>query len=223
MYYEIIGGSLIKFVCGLLLVGLLIFLPAGTVAYPCGWLLIGLLFVPMLIAGFVMLAKSPEFLKKRLDAKEKQATQKGVLAFSGLMFIGGFVVAGLDFRFGWSTMPTWVVITASVLFLVAYALYADVMRENAYLSRTIKVEEGQTVVDTGLYGIVRHPMYAVTILLFLMIPLVLGSWYALIVFAVYPVVISVRLKDEEDLLTKELPGYAAYKQKVKYRIIPFVW
>ena len=215
--------ALIKFACGVLLVGLLIFLPAGTLGYTYGWLLIGLLFTPMLIAGFVMLAKSPGFLKKRLDAKEKQTTQKGVLAFSGLMFIAGFVVAGLDFRFGWSSVPTWVVITASVLFLVAYVLYAEVMRENAYLSRTIKVEEGQKVVDTGMYGIVRHPMYAVTILLFLMIPLVLGSWYALIAFALYPAIIIVRLKDEEALLTRELPGYAEYKQKVKYRIIPFIW
>jgi protein-S-isoprenylcysteine O-methyltransferase Ste14 len=215
--------ALTKFACGLLLVGLLIFLPAGTLCYTHGWLFIGLLFVPMLVAGFIMMAKSPDFLKKRLDAKEKQATQKGVLAFSGLMFIAGFVVAGLDFRFGWSAMPSWVVITASVLFLVAYALYAEVMRENAYLSRTIKVEEGQTVVDTGLYGIVRHPMYAVTILLFLMIPLVLGSWYALIAFAFYPAIIIVRLKDEEALLTRELPGYEDYKKKVKFRIIPFIW
>lgn len=220
---KLLLEALIKFVCGLLMVGLLIFLPAGTFAYTYGWLFVGLLFVPMLIAGFVMLYKSPEFLKKRLDAKEKQATQKGVVAFSGLMFIIGFVVAGLDFRFGWSAMPAWVVITASVLFLVAYALYAEVMRENAYLSRTIKVEEGQTVVDTGMYGIIRHPMYAVTILLFLMIPLVLGSWYALIAFAFYPAVIIVRLKDEEDLLTRDLSGYREYKQKVKYRIIPFVW
>ena len=220
---KLVMEALTKFTCGLLLVGLLIFLPAGTLSYTYGWLFVGLLFVPMLIAGFVMLAKSPEFLKKRLDAKEKQGTQKGVVAFSGLMFIAGFVVAGLDFRFGWSTMPTWVVITASILFLVAYALYAEVMRENAYLSRTVKVEEGQTVVDTGLYGIVRHPMYAVTILLFLMIPLILGSWYALIAFAFYPTIIIVRLKDEEALLTKELPGYAEYKQKVKYRIIPFIW
>lgn len=220
---KLLIEALTKFICGLLLVGILIFLPAGTMHYPYGWLLIGLLFGPMLIAGFAMLAKSPDFLRKRLDAKEKQATQKGVLAFSGLMFIAGFVVAGLDFRFGWSNMPTWVVIAASVLFLVAYALYAEVMRENAYLSRTIKVEEGQTVVDTGLYGIVRHPMYAVTILLFFMMPLVLGSWYGLIVFAFYPAIIVVRLKDEEDLLTQELPGYAEYKQKVKYRIIPFIW
>jgi protein-S-isoprenylcysteine O-methyltransferase Ste14 len=220
---KLLAEALIKFTCGLLLVGLLIFLPAGTLSYTYGWLLVGLLFGPMLIAGFVMLSKSPEFLKKRLDAKEKQGTQKGVVAFSGLMFIVGFVVAGLDFRFGWSKMPLWVTIVASALFLVAYALYAEVMRENAYLSRTIKVEEGQTVVDTGLYGIVRHPMYAVTLLLFLAMPLVLGSWYALIVFAFYPAIIIVRLKDEEELLTKELPGYAQYKQKVKYRLIPFIW
>lgn len=220
---KLLIEALAKFTCGLLLVGLLIFLPAGTLQYTYGWLLVTVLFGPMLIAGFVMLFKSPDLLAKRLDAKEKQATQKGVVALSGLMFVAGFVVAGLDFRFGWSNMPVWVVITASVLFLVAYALYAEVMRENAYLSRTIKVEEGQTVVDTGLYGIVRHPMYAVTILLFLMIPLVLGSWYALIVFAVYPAIIIVRLKDEEELLTRELSGYAEYKKKVKYRIIPFIW
>ena len=220
---KLLINALTKFACGLLMVGLLIFLPAGTLAYTYGWFLIGLLFGPMLIAGFVMLFKSPAFLEKRLDAKEKQATQKGVLAFSGLMFIAGFVVAGLDFRFGWSQMPSWVVITAAVLFLIAYALYAEVMRENAYLSRTIKVEEGQTVVDTGLYGIVRHPMYMATILLFLMIPLILGSWYALMIFAFYPAIIIVRLKDEEALLTRELSGYAEYKQKVKYRILPFVW
>ena len=220
---KLLVEALTKFACGLLMVGLLIFLPAGTIAYPYGCLLMGLLFGPMLIAGFVMLFKSPAFLKKRLDAKEKQGTQKGVVAVAGLMFIAGFVVAGLDFRFGWSIMSTWVVVAASVLFLVAYALYAEVMRENAYLSRTIKVEEGQTVVDTGMYGIVRHPMYAVTILLFLMIPLVLGSWYALIPFAFYPAIIIIRLRDEEKLLTKELSGYDEYKKKVKYRIIPFIW
>ena len=230
--YEEMGGvlkvkllinALTKFTCGLLLVGLLIFLPAGTLHYTGGWIFLGLLFVPMLIAGFVMLFRSPEFLAKRLDAKEKQATQKGVLAFSGLMFIVGFVVAGLDHRFGWSHMPVWVTVAASVLFLAAYALYAEVMRENAYLSRTIKVEEGQKVVDTGLYGIVRHPMYMATVLLFLMMPIILGSWYALIVFAFYPAIIIVRLKDEEKLLTRELPGYTEYKQKVKYRLIPFIW
>lgn len=220
---KLLINALTKFTCGLLLVGALLFLPAGTFAYPWGWLLVGLLFGPMLIAGFVMLFKFPEFLAKRLDVKEKQSAQKGVIAFSGLMFVAGFVVAGLDFRFGWSNVPTWVIITASVLFLFAYVLYAEVMRENAYLSRTVKVEEGQKVVDTGLYGIVRHPMYAVTVLLFLMMPLVLGSWYALIPFTFYPVIILVRLTDEEKLLTKELPGYAAYKKKVKYRLIPFVW
>ena len=220
---KLLMNGLVKFTCGLLLVGLLIFLPAGTLCYTNGWLLIGLLFGPMLIAGFVMFFKSPDFLAKRLDVKEKQATQKGVVALSGLMFIAGFVVAGLDFRFGWSAMPKVVVIAASVLFLVSYALYAEVMRENAYLSRTIRVEEGQKVVDTGLYGIVRHPMYMATVLLFLMMPLVLGSWYALAVFAAYPAIIIVRLKDEEALLTRELPGYVEYQQTVKYRILPFIW
>ena len=220
---KLLANGLVKFTCGLLMVGLLMFLPAGTFYYTYGWLLIGLLFAPMLIAGFVMFFKTPDFLEKRLDVKEKQGTQKGVIALSGLMFIAGFVLAGLDFRFGWSEMPLWVTITASVLFLIAYALYAEVMRENAYLSRTIKVEEGQTVVDTGMYAVVRHPMYSVTLLLFLMIPLVLGSWYSLIAFAFYPAIIIVRLKDEEELLTRELKGYAAYKEKVKYRLIPFIW
>lgn len=220
---KLLINALTKFFCGLLLVGVLIFLPAGTLAYTNGWLLICLLFLPMLIAGFVMLFKSPAFLAKRLDVKEKQGTQKGVIALSGLMFFAGFVVAGLDFRFGWSQMPSLVSLAAAVLFLIAYALYAEVMRENAYLSRTVKVEEGQKVVDTGLYGVVRHPMYMVTILLFLMIPLILGSWYAALIFAFYPAIIIVRLKDEEALLTRELPGYAEYKQKVKYRIIPFIW
>ena len=220
---RLLISALAKFFTGAILVALLIFLPAGTLAYSNGWLLMGLLFVPMLIAGFVMYFKNPAFLEKRLDAKEKQATQKGVLAFSGLMFVAGFVVAGLDCRFGWSVMPRWVVIAAAVLFLAAYGLYAEVMRENAYLSRTIQVQEGQKVVDTGLYGIVRHPMYTATLLLFLSMPLVLGSWYALIAFAFYPAIIIVRLKDEEELLTRELAGYAAYKTKVKYRLIPFVW
>ena len=220
---KLLINALVKFFCGALLVGLLIFLPAGTLAFAKGWLLMGLLFGPMFIAGLVMLRKSPAFLEKRLDVKEKRSAQQGVVKLSGLMFIAGFVVAGLDFRFGWSLMPQTVTIAAAVLFLLAYALYAEVMRENAYLSRTIRVEEGQTVVDTGLYGIVRHPMYGVTILLFLMIPLVLGSWYALIAFAFYPVIIIIRLNDEEKLLTRKLSGYAEYKQKVKHRIIPFIW
>jgi len=171
---KLLLNALVKYTLGLLLVGALIFLPAGTLGYVNGWLFVALLFIPMLIAGFVMYFKSPDFLKKRLDVKEKQAAQKGVLAFSGLMFIAGFTVAGLDHRFGWSDMPAWVIAAASALFLAAYALYAEVMRENAYLSRTIKVEAGQKVVDTGLYGIVRHPMYAATVLLFLIIPLILG-------------------------------------------------
>ena len=216
-------NALAKFFCGFLLVGLLIFLPAGTLAFSKGWLLMGLLFIPMFVAGLVMLAKSPEFLAKRLDVKEKRSAQQGVVKLSGLMFIAGFVVAGLDFRFGWSVMPRAVTVVAAVLFLLAYLLYAEVMRENAYLSRTIKVEEGQTLVSTGLYGIVRHPMYMATLLLFMVMPLVLGSWWALIPFAFYPAIIISRLKDEEELLTRELAGYVAYKEKVKYRIIPFIW
>lgn len=220
---KLLCNALMKFTMGAVMVGLLLFLPAGSLHYSGGWLLMGLLFVPMLIAGFVMFFKSPDFLRKRLDVKEKQSAQKGVLALSGLMFIGGFVVAGLDFRFGWSYVPAAVTVTASVLFLLAYLLYAEVMRENAYLSRTIRVEEGQTVVDTGLYGIVRHPMYSATLLLFLVMPLILGSWYALILFAFYPAIIILRLKDEEELLSRELKGYGEYKQKVKYRLIPFIW
>ena len=220
---KLLINALVKFFCGALLVGLLIFLPAGTLAFAKGWLLMGLLFGPMFIAGLVMLRKSPAFLEKRLDVKEKRSAQQGVVKLSGLMFIAGFVVAGLDFRFGWSHMPQAVTIAAAVLFLLAYALYAEVMRENAYLSRTIRVEEGQTVVDTGLYGIVRHPMYMATLLLFLVMPLVLGSWWALIPFAFYPAIIISRLKDEEELLTRELAGYEAYKKKVKYRILPFIW
>lgn len=220
---KLFADALTKFFCGFLLVGLLIFLPAGTLAYAQGWLLMGLLFGPMFIAGLVMLAKSPDFLAKRLDVKEKRSAQQGVVKLSGLMFIAGFVVAGLDYRFGWSRMPQWVTMVAAVLFLLAYALYAEVMRENSYLSRTIKVEEGQTVVSTGLYGIVRHPMYMATLLLFLVMPLVLGSWWALVPFAFYPAIIISRLKDEEELLTRELAGYEEYKEKVKYRIIPFIW
>ena len=216
-------NALAKFFCGFLLVGLLIFLPAGTLVFAKGWLFMGLLFGPMFVAGLVMLEKSPEFLAKRLDVKEKRSAQQGVVKLSGLMFIAGFVVAGLDFRFGWSVMPRAVTVVAAVLFLLTYLLYAEVMRENAYLSRTIKVEEGQTLVSTGLYGIVRHPMYMATLLLFMVMPLVLGSWWALIPFAFYPAIIISRLKDEEELLTRELAGYVAYKEKVKYRIIPFIW
>ena len=220
---KLLFSALIKVTLGILLVGALVFLPAGTLAFAKGWLLMGLLFIPMLIAGFVMLFKAPKLLAKRLDAKEKQGDQKLVVAMSGLMFVAGFVVAGLDYRFSWSRMPMAVTVASSVLFLVAYGLYAEVLRENAYLSRTVKVEEGQTVISTGLYGIVRHPMYAATILLFIMMPLVLGSWYAAIIFLAYPVLIVIRLSGEEKLLLKELPGYGQYREKVKYRIIPFIW
>jgi protein-S-isoprenylcysteine O-methyltransferase Ste14 len=220
---KLLFSALIKVTLGILLVGALIFLPAGTLAFAKGWLLMGLLFIPMLIAGFVMLFKAPKLLAKRLDAKEKQGDQKLVVAMSSLMFVAGFVVAGLDYRFSWSRMPMAVTVASSVLFLLAYGLYAEVLRENAYLSRTVKVEEGQTVISTGLYGIVRHPMYAATILLFIMMPLVLGSWYAAIIFLAYPALIVIRLSGEEKLLLKELPGYGQYREKVKYRIIPFIW
>ena len=220
---KLLISALIKFLIGLLLVGLLIFLPAGTLAYPGGIRFLCLLFIPMLIMGIVMLARARDLLAKRLDAKEKQAAQKGVQSLSGLVFIAGFVLTGLDFRFGWSDVPLPVVIAASVIFLAGYGLYAEVMRENAYLSRTVKVEEGQTVVSTGLYGIIRHPMYTASILMFLAIPLVMGSWYALIPFALYPALMVIRVLDEEKLLTAELEGYAAYKSKVKYRLIPFIW
>ncbi|MBE6588462.1 MAG: isoprenylcysteine carboxylmethyltransferase family protein [Ruminococcaceae bacterium] len=220
---KLLLNAIIKFVCGALLVGLLVFLPAGTFSFFGGWLLMALLFVPMFFAGIFMLVKAPALLEKRLDVKEKRSSQKGVVGFSGLIFIGGFVLAGLDERFGWSEVPLVVVIIASVLFILSYILYAEVLRENAYLSRTVKVEEDQKVIDTGLYGIVRHPMYAATVILFLMMPLILGSFYALIPFAFYPVLIAVRIIDEEKLLTKELTGYVEYKKKVKYRLIPFIW
>jgi protein-S-isoprenylcysteine O-methyltransferase Ste14 len=216
-------NALIKFTVGLLLVGLLLFLPAGTLGYMNGWLFIGLLFGPMLILGIVLLIRSPELLEKRLGAKEQENTQKGVVAAAGLLFVAGFVIAGLDFRFGWSKMPLWAVIVASVVLLISYALYAEVMRENAYLSRTVEVQEGQKVVDTGLYGIVRHPMYAVTVWLFFSIPVILGSWWACLCFLPYVAVIVIRIRNEEKLLTLELDGYAEYKKRVKYRILPFVW
>ena len=216
-------NALTKFTAGLLLVALLLFLPAGTLAYPGGLLFLCLLFVPMLILGIIMLARARDLLRKRLDVKEKQGTQKGVVAVMGLIFLSGFILAGLDFRFGWSQVPLPVVIVASVLFLVGYALYAEVMRENAYLSRTVKVEEGQTVISTGLYAVVRHPMYTASTVMFLALPLVLGSWYALIPFALYPVIMVVRIRGEEKLLTAELSGYEEYTRKVRYRLIPFIW
>ena len=223
MTIKLFVSAMAKFLLGVALVGILVFLPAGTMHFWNGWLLMGILFVPMFLAGVVMMCKNPHLLKNRLEAKETRKTQDIVVKLSGLMFILEFVLAGLGFRFGWYSLPSWAVWVAAGAFLLAYVLYAEVMRENTYLSRTIKVEEGQTVVDTGMYAVVRHPMYSVTLLLFLMIPLVLGSWYSLIAFAFYPAIIIVRLKDEEELLTRELKGYAEYKEKVKYRLIPFIW
>jgi len=215
--------ALIKYLCGLILVGVLLFWPAGGFDYPNGWLFLILLFVPMLILGIVLLIRSPELLGKRLGVKEKESTQKGVVAAAGLLFVCGFVVAGLDHRFGWSRLPLGVVIAASVVLLISYGLYAEVMRENAYLSRTVEVQKGQRVIDSGLYGIVRHPMYAATVGLFLSIPLVLGSLPALACFAPYVIVIAIRIRSEERVLEQGLEGYADYKKRVKYRLIPFLW
>lgn len=219
LFFQAIG----KFLLGVLLVGVLIFLPAGTLSFMRGWLLMGILFVPMFGAGLVMLAKSPDLLRKRLNAKETEAKQNLVVKLSGLMFIAGFVLAGLDYRFSWLILPPWISLTAAGILLMAYLLYAEVLRENVWLSRTIEVQQGQKVIDTGLYGLVRHPMYSATILLFLSIPLVLGSLIALAVFLTYPAIIIMRLNNEEKVLEKDLEGYREYKQKVKYRLIPFIW
>lgn len=223
MTKKLFVQAIIKFIAGVILVGLLVFLPAGTVSFFNGWLFMGVLFIPMFIAGIVMMFKNPELLESRLDAKEKEKEQSLVVKLSGLMFLAGFIVAGLDFRFGWLPLPKAVCIGAAVVFLLAYVLYAEVLRENTYLSRTIKVQENQKVIDTGLYGIVRHPMYAVTLLLFLSMPLVLGSLWSFLVFLAYPFIIAKRIRNEEQLLEKELDGYIEYKKKVKYRLIPFIW
>lgn len=220
---KLLISALTKYLAGLLLVGLLLFLPAGTLHYPGGLLFCGLLFGPMLILGIVLFLKAPSLLEKRLKNRETQSQQKLVIGGSLLMFVGGFILAGLDHRFGWSRMPGWLVSAASVLLLVSYGLYAEVLRENAWLSRTVEVQEGQSVVDTGLYGIVRHPMYGVTVLLFLSMPLVLGSWAAFVVFLLYPALLVKRIRAEEALLEKELPGYRDYQKKVRYRMIPFLW
>lgn len=220
---KLLFDALTKYLLGLVLVGAMLFLPAWTLAYPHAWLFLGLLFLPMLALGILLFCKAPDLLRRRLQSKEKQATQKGVVALSGLMFPAGFVVSALDFRFGWSHTPTWLVAVASVLFLVGYGMYAEVMRENAYLSRTIEVQEGQTVVSTGLYGVVRHPMYLATLLLFLPLPLVLGSLWGLVPFALYPVLIVVRIRNEEQVLACRLAGYEDYKKQVRYRLLPFIW
>ena len=223
MTLKLFISAITKFILGVALVGLLIFLPAGSLYFFNGWLLIGILFIPMFFAGILMMLKNPDLLKSRLNAKEKRGEQRLVVKLSGLMFVAGFIVAGLGFRFGWYTLPKGVSIGAAVAFLVAYILYAEVLRENTYLSRTIEVQENQKVIDTGLYGIVRHPMYSVTLLLFLSMPLVLGSIYSFLIFLTYPFIIAKRIKDEEKFLEKELDGYVRYKQKVKYRLIPFIW
>lgn len=215
--------AITKFLLGIVLVGVLLFLPAGTLSFFNGWLFMSILFIPMFFAGIVMMFKNPSLLKSRLNAKEKQQEQSQIVKLSGLMFLVGFIVAGLGVRFNWYALPTPVVIGAAVLFLVAYILYAEVLRENTYLSRTIEVQENQKVIDTGLYGIVRHPMYSATLLLFLSMPLMLGSVYSFLIFLVYPFIIAKRIKGEEEFLEKELNGYREYKQKVKYRLIPFIW
>jgi protein-S-isoprenylcysteine O-methyltransferase Ste14 len=220
---KLFFSALTKMIFGIVLIGAMLFWPAGTFAYFGAWLFIGLLFVPMLILGTVLFIKAPALLKKRLDFKEKEKTQKGVIALSGLMFPVGFVLSAFDFRFGWSSVPLPAVIVASVLFLIGYGMYGEVLRENAYLSRTVEVQQGQTVVSTGLYGIVRHPMYLATLLMFLPMPLILGSLWGVLVFLPYPAMIVVRLLNEEKLLTRALAGYAEYKKKVKYKLVPFVW
>lgn len=220
---KLLLSAVTKFLVGLLLIGLLLFLPAGGFDYWNGWLFIAILFGPMLILGAVLWIKAPELLAKRLKNKESESEQKQVVALSGLIFIGGFVVSALDFRFGWSHLPLWVIVVAAVLHLVGYLMYAEVMRENAYLSRTVEVQENQKVVDTGLYGVIRHPMYTATIVLFLAMPLVLGSLWGFVVFLLYPVVIAKRIRNEEMVLEEQLEGYKEYKKKVKYRLIPFIW
>ena len=223
MNIKLFFQAIIKFMLGGLIVGLLLFVPANTLNYWNGWLFMELLFIPMFIAGIVMMIKSPDLLRKRLNAKEKESEQKQVLLFSGLMFLSGFIIAGLNYRYNWIVIPKSIVIVSSVIFIFAYILYAEVLRENAYLSRTIEVQENQKVIDTGLYGIVRHPMYAVTIVLFLSMPLILGSIISFIIFLIYPFITAKRIKNEEEVLEKELPGYSDYKKKVKYKMIPFIW
>ena len=223
MTVKLFISAITKFLLGVVLVGLLLFLPAGTLNWFGGWLFMAILFVPMFCAGIVMMFKNPGLLASRLDAKEKRGKQSAVVKLSGLMFLCGFIVAGLGVRFDWFVLPMPVSIGGAVAFIIAYILYAEVLRENTYLSRTIEVREGQKVIDTGLYGIVRHPMYSATLLLFLSMPLVLGSLWSFLIFLAYPFIIAARLKDEEKFLEEELEGYREYKEKVKYRLIPFVW
>ena len=223
MNAHLLTQALIKISAGIALVGLMVFLPAGSFAYWQGWLLMGVLFIPIFISGIFMLVKTPALLRKRLNVKEKEREQKTVVALSGLLFIISFVAAGLSWRFNWWLLPDWAVWTAASFFILSYILYAEVLRENEYLSRTIEVQEGQKVIDTGLYGIVRHPMYTAPLLMFLSMPLILGSWQAFLVFLTYPVLIVKRIRNEEAVLTRELQGYEAYCRKIRYRLIPYIW
>ncbi len=220
---RLFSQAIVKFLGGLTIVGLLLFLPAGTFAYPQAWLLIGILFIPMFIAGLIMMKRSPDLLRKRLDVKEEQSEQKAVIALSGLMFLAAFITAGLDFRFGRTMLPDWVSYASAVVFLSAYGLYAEVLRENVWLSRTVGVQENQKVIDTGLYGVVRHPMYMSTLLLFLSMPLVLGSVLSFVIMLAYIPIIAKRIRNEEEVLERGLEGYAEYKKRVRYKVIPFVW
>jgi protein-S-isoprenylcysteine O-methyltransferase Ste14 len=215
--------AIINFFSGIVIMALLLFLPAGTLGYWNGWLLMGILFVPMFVAGIILMIKNPSLLEKRLNAKEEQKEQKAVLALSGIMFLAAFIAAGLNFRFGWIVLPTWAAITAAVIFLAAYVMYAEVLRENTYLSRTVEVQENQKVIDTGLYGVVRHPMYSATLFLFLSMGIVLGSPVSFIILLFYIPIIVMRIKNEEKVLEEGLEGYKEYKSRVKYRIIPFIW
>ena len=220
---KLLVNALLKFVSGFAAVGLLLFLPAGTLRYWNAWLFSALLFLPMLMVGILLFLKAPELLEKRLNTREQEGTQKAVVALSALIFCLGFVLAGLDFRFGWSHMPTWLVAAAAVLQLLSYGLYAEVMRENAYLSRTVEIQENQKVIDTGLYGVVRHPMYLAVTLLFLTLPLVLGSWPCFVLFLCTPALLVLRIRNEEQVLVRGLPGYTEYQQRVRWRLIPFIW
>lgn len=223
MKTKLLISGVVKLLCGLAMIVALLFWPAGTWHYPYAWLLIALLFIPMTIMGIWLFFCQPELLAKRLNNKEKEQTQQGVVALSGLMFIGGFVLCGLDYHYAWTDMPVWLTIAASIVFLIGYVLYAEVLRENAYLSRTVEVQDGQQLISTGLYGIVRHPMYTATILMFVSMPLVLGSWWALLVFGIYPVLMVLRIRNEEQVLSKGLKGYTDYQKRVKWRLIPGIW
>ena len=223
MNAKLFSQALSKFLFGLIIISLLLFIPAGTLNYPNAWLFLALLFIPMFIAGIIMLIKSPELLKKRLNAKEEENEQKIVILISGAIFLLAFIIAGLNFRFGWSKLPQIVVVVASIIFLLSYIMYAEVLRENMYLSRTVEVSENQKVIDRGLYGLVRHPMYTSTIFLFLSMPLILGSLFSFGIMLIYPIIIIFRIKNEEKFLESKLDGYKDYKDKVNYKIIPFIW